>query len=110
MLKKDGKIMENKPVNELIKDERDREIDLKASRNARIVEGYVVALIVIVSLICKQGFVGWIVLSVDCLSVIVETATRYYYYREKSHIRKIVLSFLLFICAAFLAVSGIIQR
>ena len=40
--------MVKKPVNELIKDERDREIDLKASRNARIVEGYAVAIIVIV--------------------------------------------------------------
>ena len=102
--------MVKKPVNELIKDERDREIDLKASRNARIVEGYAVAIIVIVSLICKQGFVGWIVLSVNCLSEIVETAAKYYHYREKSYMRKIVLLFLLFISAAFLAVSGIIQR
>lgn len=102
--------MTNKPVNELLKDERDREIDMKASRNARIVEGYVVAIIIIVSLICKQGFVGWIVLSVNCLSEIVETVTRYCYYKEKSYMRKIVLFLLLFICAAFLAVSGIIER
>ncbi len=102
--------MVKKPVNELIKDERDRQIDLKASQNARIVEGYVVAIIVIVSLICRQGFVGWIVLSVNCLSEIVETVTKYNSYREKSYMRKIVLLFLLFISAVFLAVSGIIER
>lgn len=102
--------MVNKPVNELIKDERDRGIDLKASRNARIVEGYVVAIIVIISLVCRQGFVGWIVLSVNCLSEIVEAVTKYYYYREKPYIKRTVLYVLLFVCAAFLAVSGIMGR
>ena len=102
--------MKKKPINEIIKDERDREIELKASQNARIVEGYVVAFIVIVSLIFKQSFVGWIVLSVDCISEIVETATKYHYYREKFYLKAIALYALMLISAAFLAFSGILQR
>lgn len=102
--------MEKKPINEWIKDERDFEIDRKASQNAHIAEGFAVAMIVIVSLICKQSFVGWVVLSVHYFSETVETATKQYHYREKSSIRKLVLDCILLISAAFLAVSGIVGR
>ncbi len=102
--------MEKKPINEYIKDERDREIDRKASQNARIAEGFAAAIIVIASLICKESFVGWIVLSVYYFSETVEAVTKYYHYREKPYIGKIVLCSLLLISAAFLAVSGILGR
>ena len=102
--------MKNKPIHELISDERDRDIRLKANRNARIAESYVVAIVVIVSLICKQGFLGWLVLSIDCFSEIVEAVTKYYYYREKSYLRETALLLVLLLCSSFLAVSGIVQR
>lgn len=102
--------MEKKALNELIKDERDREIDLKAGRNARIAEKYVIAMIVIVSLICNQSFVGWIVLSVNCFTEIVASVTKYHYYQEKTHLRAAVLYGVLLLSASFLAVSGILER
>ena len=102
--------MEKKPINEIIMDERDRQIDRKASQNARIAERYVTAFIVIVSFICKQRFVGWIALSASCISEIVETVTKYYHYRENSYLKKAALWAILLISAVFLAISEMIQR
>ena len=66
--------MEQKPIREKA-GSSSREIQWKASRNARLAQRYAACLLVIVCLFLKKNFVGWTVFAVDCLSEIVETAT-----------------------------------